>query len=266
MSNKPDWSEFDQFLKPISKDSPAGSSLQYDATYDEIREARRHEDTRLPQGVWQRDLKVADWSKSTKICTDALINKSKDLQVAAWLAESWLHEKGIRGLLSGIRLMHALCDQFWGTLHPLIDEDGADHRLAPIDWLNEKLPEQLTLYAISNPELGNVPYYSLAEYEYLQSHGDKSSSVKALPDPKEMTQAALQTSIKDTPNYFYEVLYNDCLKTIGALEDFESFLSDKVSSDAVSLYQLRASLGKFRDCMLSVLRERDLLGVDVKTL
>lgn len=259
MSSVENWNEFETFLKPISNSEPSGKSIRYDACYDEIKEARRQEDARLPQGVWQRDVKASDWNKVEKLCSHVLQNVSKDLQVASWLAEAWLHEKGIRGLANGVKLLNALCDQFWDSIHPTIDADGADYRLSPINWLNEKLPEQLALYAISNPDNEGTPIYSLAEYDYILNTGYKAPGSKK-NDQKEMTQDAIQASIKATPNYFYELLYNDSLATISVLEEFEAFLSKKLPSETISLYQLRNSLGKFRDCMLGVLRERDLLG------
>lgn len=264
MSSIGKWKDFESLLKPISISDPSGVSIRYDACYDEIKEARRQEDARLPQGVWQRDVKYSDWSKVEKLCTVVLQEKSKDLQVAAWLTESWLHEKGIKGLGYGIQYLNALCDCFWDSLHPQIDNDGADYRLSPINWLNEKLPEQLALYAISNPEIEGSPVYSLAEYDFILNTGYKASASKKT-DQKEMTHDAIQASIKSTPNYFYELLYKDSLLAISVLEEFETFLAKKLPSESISLYQLRNTLGKFRDCMLGVLRERDLLG-NKKTL
>lgn len=264
MSSMDQWKEFESLLKPISSSEPSGKSVRYDACYDEIREARRQEDVRLPQGVWQRDVKYSDWGKVEQLCTEVLMKKSKDLQVAAWLAEAWLHEKGIKGLAEGIQFLNAICDCFWDSLHPQIDSDGADYRLSPINWLNEKLPEQLALYAISNPEIEGAPVYSLAEYDFILNTGYKTP-VSKKTDQKEMTHEAIQASIKATPNYFYELLYNDSLHTISVLENFEAYLAKMLPSESISLYQLRNTLGKFRDCMLGVLRERDLLG-NKKTL
>ncbi len=78
--------DFEALLAPISDDNPVGESLRYEGTFDQIKEARR-EDEVLSQGDWSRDLKVADWPKVIQLATTALTQKTKDLQLAAWLVE-----------------------------------------------------------------------------------------------------------------------------------------------------------------------------------
>ena len=51
----------ERFLSPISEASPSGESLRFDAIYDDIKKLREEDDASLPQGVWQRELKRADW-------------------------------------------------------------------------------------------------------------------------------------------------------------------------------------------------------------
>src|SRR3954466_7875274 len=77
------------FLQSLSHDQPVGPSLRYEPVYDDIRLSREEDDARLSMGVWQRDLKQADWYKVEALCVDALLNTSKDLQIAAWLTEAW---------------------------------------------------------------------------------------------------------------------------------------------------------------------------------
>lgn len=266
MTQQKDWSAFKDYLLPIRSDAPVGDFLRYDAVYDQIRGARRQEDVRLPQGVWQRDLKMADWAVSEKLCQEVLVRRSKDLQVAAWLAEAWLHLRGIRGFSDGVQLMHALCETYWDQIYPQIDDSGSDYRVAPIDWLNDKISKQMGLYAISNPEKEGVYFFSLGDFEYIQNNGEKNPDSNSPAGGKILNISAMQASIDATANYFYEVLYHDSLFAIKVLEEFESFLEDKLPNQMVSLYQLRKALGTFRDVMLSVLRERDLLSGEPKTL
>jgi len=54
--------DLERLLTPISGDNPAGQFLRYEGMYDRIQEARK-EDADLPQGVWERELKKADWNK-----------------------------------------------------------------------------------------------------------------------------------------------------------------------------------------------------------
>src|SRR4030095_2829328 len=79
--------DVEALLAPIPGENQAGESLQYQGTHDEIREARRADDD-LEQGDGKRDLKVADWRQVSSLATDALSEKTKDVQICAWLTEA----------------------------------------------------------------------------------------------------------------------------------------------------------------------------------
>src|SRR5690348_3693410 len=83
----------DEVLVPIPGARPGGVELRYDPLYDKIKEARREEED-IPQGDWQTTRKTADWPQVIKLTKDALVNKSKDLQLAVWLAEATLRREG----------------------------------------------------------------------------------------------------------------------------------------------------------------------------
>ena len=50
-------------LQPIPGPDPTGMPLRYAGDYDRIQEARLQDDASLPQGIWQRQLKRADWDQ-----------------------------------------------------------------------------------------------------------------------------------------------------------------------------------------------------------
>ena len=90
-------------LNPISADKPAGENLRYAPVYDKIKEARREDDD-APQGDWKRERKVADWPLVIKLISESLATKTKDLQLAAWLAEAMLRREGVAGLREVLEL------------------------------------------------------------------------------------------------------------------------------------------------------------------
>ena len=136
----------DVLLKPLSGDEPTGGSVRYDPVIAEIRIARESDDPSLPQGEWERPLKKADWLLVVSLCSQTLRERSKDLQVAAWLTEAWIHLHQVDGLRAGIRLIHGLLNNYWEGVHPRQSEDGDyDARVAPLAWMNESLPLTLRL-------------------------------------------------------------------------------------------------------------------------
>src|SRR5215472_6047769 len=79
--------DLEAWLVPIPGDNPSGRNLAYDPAYDEIREARRAED-QTHQGEWKRETKAADWDAVVALGGACLRTRTKDLQVAAWVAEA----------------------------------------------------------------------------------------------------------------------------------------------------------------------------------
>ncbi len=133
-------------LQPIGGDAPSGEAMAFDPLMAEIRRLREADDPALPQGDWERPLKVADWDRVRRLCADALRQRSKDLQLAAWWLEAALHLGQAQGLLDGIMLLDGLVERYWPGLHPAIGDDGdVDARVAPLAWLNESLPRTLRL-------------------------------------------------------------------------------------------------------------------------
>src|SRR5713226_5325872 len=106
----------DELLNPIAGANPGGIELRYDPLFDKIKEARREDDD-VPQGEWTTARKTADWPLVIKLAKDALANKSKDLQIGAWLTEALVRREGFSGLRDGLDLLTGLVDQHWNHLY-----------------------------------------------------------------------------------------------------------------------------------------------------
>lgn len=102
----------EELIKPITANNPIGENLAYDVVFDQIEEAKRYDDIRLPQGDWVKEPKKAEWIKVKQICIDTLQNKSKDLQIAAHLTECLLVQEGIPGLINGLKLMQRIHEKY----------------------------------------------------------------------------------------------------------------------------------------------------------
>lgn len=132
-------------LLPISHDAPSGPSMRYSDIYAGIRHAREEEDASLPMGVWERPLKKAEWKEVERLCLELLTLHSKDLQVAAWLTEAWLHRYQLPGFNAGVALLLGLVERYWDSVHPQIEDADDDARAAPFIWINENVSRALLL-------------------------------------------------------------------------------------------------------------------------
>lgn len=213
---------------PIPGDNPCGRWMRYENAYDIIQHARTEEDASLPQGVWKRDLKEADWKKVERVAIEALETQTKDLQIAAWLTEAWLQIDGISGLNRGLRLIDTLAERYWETLYP--DLADLDFRLRPIDWLNEKATERLRLYPVSvptNPQAALLYFYEWLKYEKT---------------PSAAVQSKIEKKILGTTDSFYHALEEGVQEGLSLIQHLETTLSTKVDEEAIHLYKLKNML------------------------
>ncbi|MEQ8603569.1 MAG: type VI secretion system protein TssA [Marivibrio sp.] len=230
-------------------DGPCGVSLRYDPIFDEIREARRAE-ADLPQGVWQRDLKRADWRHVRDLCLEALATRSKDLHLVFWLTEAWTHLEGFRGFRRGIDLACSLIEDFWEDLHPAIEEDGdLDFRLGPVQWANTQFGRLLQLVPITRPEGDERPYdlhswHDVLRIETLRERDPKAAEREGRRKP---SRGAFEASVSLTPVSFYIDLATVAEAALGEVERLDQALDARAGKQAPSLGRIRATLVEVDD-------------------
>jgi type VI secretion system protein ImpA len=259
------------FLAPLAIDTtegPAGPSLRYDPVYARIREARTEEDASLPMGEWTRPLKKADWRAAEMLCTELLQRRSKDLQVAAWLTEAWLHRHGIDGLIAGARLLEGLVREFWEGVHPRIGDDGdADMRAAAFVWANDTLAQVLLMRVplVPWPEL-NPPFINLCEWQraITTEFGTASARAKAAKATKQddgtAGAVASRQDILDRAGYdVYALAYLDDRLALAweAWDGLAALLDERLGASAPSLSKVTDMLAQLRQAVRSMLQGRD---------
>lgn len=253
--------DLEQLLNPISVEHPSGESLRYDGTYDLVRAARREDDAELSQGIYVTDVKRADWPLVERLCLEALETRSKDLQLAAWLLESWLCLYGFGGVTEGFRLLSVLCESFWDTLHPQIESDNLEYRTAPLDWINEKLAIKLKRVALTAPQSGEAAVYSWADWEsacQLENVTRRDPKAMQLAEAKgKVSTTKFQSAVMLTPKSFYIGLDYELTQTTEAIAALEALLDERCGKQAPSLYQFKDTLGSIHQLVFDVLRARE---------
>jgi len=134
--------DIDELLTPIPGDNPAGIDLRSDSSpssiYYAVKDARTAARSSERQLLLEGDGSAPppDWRPVLERGCEALKDKSKDLEIAAFVVEAALRLDGLAGLRDGFRLLRELIERFWDQLYPLPDEDGVETRVAPIAGLN----------------------------------------------------------------------------------------------------------------------------------
>jgi len=248
----------DDLLNPIEGLNPSGIGLRYDPLYDKLKEARREED-QPPPGMTERDRKVADNALVIKLSTDALLNKSKDLQIAAWLTEAWLKRNGFAGLRDGLRLCLGLVANFWDTVYPEFDEGDVEPRAAPLSFVGTKLGIPLKLVPLVEKEsYGYIDYQDSRELGFEdQAKTDEAKKKRAqLVKDGKLTPEQFDKVFEDTPKKFYaenEKTLDDCLQT---LKELKAFCDEKFQDEGPSFGPLESTLQQCRQLVHSFLQKK----------
>jgi len=242
-------------LSPISAKLPSGESLRYEGTYDKIMEARREEDA-LEQGVWKRDLKKADWNLVNRLCLEALQGRSKDLQIAAWLLESWIHLRGFPGVRAGCEVLVGFCRTFWDSMYPSLDDP--EYRLAPLHWIDEKLSIQLKFIPITSPETADTCLpYTLADWESAFHREQAKHQSTVAKDNQTVTMEMIHQSAWLTPTAFFNGLIEDVSDAFRFCKELESIFDHAFGKESCSLGQFRSALESILSLIPSVAGARD---------
>ena len=237
---------------PIRQDSPAGDSLRYDEAYDRIANARKAERD-LPQGVWQRATKRADWTLVEQLCVDTLSQRTKDLQIAVWLTEAWLHLRGLSGLTDGLALIRELHDRYGFNMYPVPEaatavlplpesDPAVEHRMNLIQWLNEKLSIQVKLLPLTDPiDPSVVAVFSLADFETAQMEDQAMRRQNTVPGPDSRLHQ-FNRSVALTPVPQIVNTWRQVKQAINAADDLDRTLDQCYARANSGLGQLRRVL------------------------
>src|SRR5262245_57946224 len=108
MPSSPPFVDIDALLRPLPGDDPAGSVPYTERA--ELEEARKEKQD--PNGA-EGTLVKPDWARVVQTAQEILLKKSKDLGVAARLAEALFRRHGFAALPEGFRLLRRLVAECW---------------------------------------------------------------------------------------------------------------------------------------------------------
>jgi type VI secretion system protein ImpA len=217
--------DIEQLLAPISEAQPCGEDISFSPELDAIANARRADDPTLEQGAWVTTLKEADWKFVAKRCTQLIEQRSKDLQLAVWLAEASAKTSGLRGLADSLLLIGGLCERYWDHVYPLPDEGGHEQRIGNLHWIATRVPQMVLEIPVTQGPGGA----SMKDFEVARAHGGEE-------------QEQLEAARKRSSRAFYEELMRDCDHCAAALADLERVVDDRVGQDGPSFSAAKGAL------------------------
>jgi len=217
--------DLEKLLAPVSDGQPCGEDLAFSSEIDAIVRARQADDPSLEQGAWVTDLKEADWKFVGKQCAQLIEKRSKDLQLAVWLAEAGVKTGGVRGLADSLVLIAGLCERWWDGMHPLPDEDGFERRIGNLAWVASRIAPWLRAVALTDGLEG----HSLSHFDVARAQGGEAL-------------AKLEAARQRSPRSFYQALLRDCVQCKEAIDRLEHSIDARLGTDGPSFGAARSSL------------------------
>lgn len=258
----------EDFLSPVPGDDPAGPPLRYEGTYDAVRAARRADDPGPPQGIWEHDLKRADWEGAAALCDAALRGRSKDLQLCAWLLEAWLHLHGFAGAAAGLGVMHAVAERFWDGLHPRggEGEDPCEARALVVEWMDGTVADALGQVPLTAPSLADPDAHPWSAREgalRLENQARRdSAAMEAAEREGAVTLARFDRAVSLTPAAFYAAAGASLRAAEEAAGRLQALLDERCGAAAPGLLRTRGVVSALRGWTDQVLAGRPGEPVD----
>jgi type VI secretion system protein ImpA len=168
---------------PVDPANPTGLPARATSVYRAIIEARQGDEDIQPRGVWQRQPKRSDWPHVSNLAAGALRTQGKDLQLAAWLCESQVHEHGLGALAPCLLLAYTLCERYPTALHPQLEHDDTEARANILRWLDQKLAPTLRQSPLFTTEDGHATTWADCEQttHELDGHATTRGTLAAMP-------------------------------------------------------------------------------------
>ena len=252
-------------LEPIPGENPSGKNMRYDRITDQIKEARTEDDSTIPTGAWERQVKRADYKTVVKLAGEALATKSKDLQLAVWLGEAHIKMEGSALVQPVLSLLLDLQKEFWPTIYPEIDEGDVSLRAVPLQWAANRYATLVYELPLTRSGL-NFPAYKAAraigyEADAVNNEAKQKTRQEAIGRGTPTSEDA-DTSIAETPKSFYVALDENLQSSRDVLEELALYCEEQYLDDGPTFRKLRDSLDEVHNLVNSLLANKRALEPD----
>lgn len=113
-----------QMMAPVDEAQPCGPDLEYDAAFIELQEAARGR----PEQQVGGSIIPAEEPDYPAVTRDAaaLVARSRDLRIAAILAEAALRTEGVPAFATLLGAVEGWLTEHWAHVHPMLDAEDDD--------------------------------------------------------------------------------------------------------------------------------------------
>jgi type VI secretion system protein ImpA len=157
----------DSLATPVSEEAPAGPDLSYEASRQEIESAFERSISAVDDEGAEDEI---DWRHTIAMIEEEAA-QTRDLWLAVYLMRAGARNGRLDTVEEGARLLAALCENLWDTVHPQLEDYGFQGRKGPCESLTrigEFLNPLRRVVLIEHPRLGR---YSGADFDRFRENG-----------------------------------------------------------------------------------------------
>jgi len=188
--------DIDALLQPISEDAPSGVNVKALGVYDEVKALRTTESADSMVGTLRAgEYKTAQWGKVVTLCVKELGTRTKDLQLAVWLAEALTRVHGTAGMARGLEFLVNMNKTFWATYYPPIEDGGLDMRAGRFAEMERLLKQAIENTVMTSKVEGDAHAYW--EWKQIQILFQNAGRAKAEERPGIESEANAKKEVFD---------------------------------------------------------------------
>ncbi len=247
--------EIEALLSDIAADTPCGEDLEYDPLFAEMEKLaqetpeRQYGDTIIPA-------EPPDW-RDVKKAALSLLERTRDLRVAVYLARALLQSDGFPGFAEGLALVEGLIERFWDHVYPQLDPEDDNDPTLRINTIVALCDPETTLPALRETPLVNsrsLGRFSLRDVQIVTG----ALTPVAINEEVELpTQAKIDGAFQETGLENLQAIALAVTDAMGRVERIEAVLTDLVGvTQAPDMSDLTEVLKEVRQVLTEQLQRR----------
>lgn len=252
-------SRWNGVLEPLSAERPYGEDLSFSSEFDRIHEARREDDPTVDYGDWQIALKQADWPAVVACCSDLLHTRSKDLRLAAWLAEGLVKISGLNGLADGMQITARLIERFGPHLHPQAEEDDQEQRIGTLSWYVMRMSQLVRQIPFTQGAAGQFSLNDDESARHLHAQLQRDGDAVQGLDQK-MTLEKISAAIAKTDKGLYIQWLEESKRCRALVEELSQACDSLFGIDGPSFSQLIESIEAMHQRLQTIARDLGIVS------
>lgn len=247
--------DVEELLSEIASDAPCGEDLEYDPDFAEM-EKLAQETPERQYGATIIAAEPPDW-RGVKKTALSLFNRSLDLRVAVYLAQSLLHVDGLAGFAEGLALVEGLIERFWDHVYPQLDpEDGNDPTLR-VNTIVALCDPETSLRALRETPLVSSRTLGRFGLREVQIASGVLTPVITDEEAELPTQARIDGAFQEAGLEQLRASAGAVTEAIGRIERIEAALTDRVGvTQAPDMSALTRVLKEIQQVLVDQLRRR----------